>query len=76
MIEKMNKVVSRWEDLLISGSHSASRRLMLLTLETDLYLMNRDGFTGRGMTDDKQLYHQVNVEYTITNQKTRRVASI
>jgi hypothetical protein len=76
MIEKMNKVVSRWEDLEISGSHSASRRLMLLTLETDLYFMNRDGSTARGMTDDKQLYHEVNVEYTITNQKTRRVASI
>jgi hypothetical protein len=73
MIEKMNKVVSRCEDLEISGSHSASRRLMLLTLETDLYFMNRDGSTGRGMTDDKQLYHQVEVHYHQSIDRSRRV---
>jgi len=78
MIEKMNKVVSRWADLVISGSHSASRRLilMLLTLETDLYSMNRDGSTGRGMTNDKQLYRQVKVFYYKSRFKTGRVASI
>jgi hypothetical protein len=72
MIEKMNKVVSRWEDLEISGSHSASRRLMLLTLETDLYLMNRDGSNQMVMTDDKQLHYQIKVH---NHQSIDRCAS-